>query len=315
MLKIIRMKLIETYIEKKNSHLKFFQIPSEDRIKHKDEMIVLKHDCDDLERRIVKAILSFTLDYDSVFKTLKENDFHYFLKDDVAISRFRLRKSLGRIIGFNESNREKVINGFKDLCREVWEDHLITGEERGRLNSYCNENSIDKTQQFLIEQEIKKGFNDDDFDIEKTIEYYLIEENLDVNQIQKILSREYSREVTLSRLEYLSSHINEKLSSIIDVDEGESKLIKTIHLAENTDVFLFIVNGNLQSSFEFDLGYDNEESFKVIIRKDKYEKSSKDQIIDILADAMTYKMCSDSHNMSKFLEMKPLLKDTLRNVY
>ena len=311
----MRMKLVESYIGKKKEHLAFFNIPSKERLNHKDEMISLKRDCDDLERRIIKAILSYTLDYDSVFKSLSENDFHYFLKDDVGISRFKLRKSLGKIIGFNESAREKVINGFRDLCREVWEDYLITADERQKLNDYCQENSIDKTQQFFIEQEIRQGFSKEGFNIEKTIEYYLVEENLDVNQIQKILSRDYSQEVTLSRIEYLASHINQTLNSSIDLKTGESLLVKTIHLAEGTDIFLFVINGNLQSSFEFDLGYDNEENFKVILRKDTFENSTDNQIIDILSDAMTYKMYSDSNSISKFLELKPLLKESLRKVY
>lgn len=309
------MKLVEEYITKKKKHLEFFTIPSEERLKFKDEMISLKHDCDELERRIIKGILSFVLEYDSTFNQLKDNDFHYFLKDDVGISRFKLRRSLGRIIGFNESSREKVINGFKDLCREVWEDHLITGEERERLNEYCQQNSIDKTQQFVIEQEIKKGFNDDKFNIEKIIEHYLIQENLEVKQIQGILSREYGKEISISRIEYLSSHINEKIVQPLDLDKDETRLIKTIQLAEDSNVYVYVTASRLQSSFDFDLGYDNESSFKIILEKEKYETLSKEGIIDILADAMTYKLCSDSQSLARFLEMKPLLKIKLKEIY
>lgn len=309
------MKLVDEYISKKSKHLEFFNIPSEERLKFKDEMISLKHDCDELERRIIKGILSYVLEYDSTFNQLKDNDFHYFLKDDVGISRFKLRRSLGKIIGFNESSREKVINGFKDLCREVWEDHLITSEERDRLNKYCKENAIDKTQQFVIEQEIKKGFNDDNFNIEKIIEHYLIKENLEVKQIQSILSREYGKEISLSRIEYLSSHINEGIVQPLDLDLDETRLIKTIQFSEETGVFLYVTSSRLQSSFEFDLGYDNESNFKIIIEMKKFKTLLNDRIIDIIADAMTYKLCSDSQNISRFLEMKPLIKQRLEEIY
>ena len=46
---------------------------------------------------------------------------------------------------------EPISLDFKKLCEKVWEDFIITKEERDELNEFCRENLIDKTQQFIIE--------------------------------------------------------------------------------------------------------------------------------------------------------------------
>ena len=87
-----------------------------ERIKHKDKIISLKRDADQLESKIVNGILNYSLDYDRVFKSLSEKNSHLFLKDDVAISRFLMNRSISSSVGFNEENRNKILLDFKELC-------------------------------------------------------------------------------------------------------------------------------------------------------------------------------------------------------
>ena len=148
----------------------------------------------------------------------------------------------------------KVLIDFEELCLKVWEDLIITTEERKKLNDYCSKNLIDKTQQFLIEQKISKKFSDG-FDLLKVIKYYYLNENYNSEKIQTIISKEYKKKVDLKRIESLIEQFNKDLDSQLDLDDGESKLIKTIVFSENLKIYVIVVNGVLTSGYEFDIGY------------------------------------------------------------
>lgn len=314
------MKITNDYILLRSEINNLFRkYKPKERIKHKDKIISLKRDADQLESKIVNGILNYSLDYDRVFKSLSEKNSHLFLKDDVAISRFLMNRSISSSVGFNEENRNKILLDFKELCLKVWEDYIITKEEREELNKFCRENFIDKTQQFIIEQEVSKNFNGG-FDLIKIVNYYFLNENSSDEEIQTILKKEYKKDVEITRIESITTQLGNELSDELDIEQGESKLVKTLHWNEQYSIYIIVVNSLLTSGFEFEIGYKEGEtnSWKIIISKDLFEISDRTRIVDIITDGMCYHINSKSADMFQlkfFLEMKSNIRYKVDQMY
>ena len=311
------MKIIDDYLALKNSHLSFFKnLKPKERIKHSNEIIKLKKDCDALEVKIVNGILNYSLDYNRCLGELKKAGYDDFLKDNVAISRFLMNRQITSSIGYNVEERNKVLIDFEELCLKVWEDLIITTDERKQLNDYCSKNLIDKTQQFLIEQKISKKFSDG-FDLLKVIKYYYLNENYDAEKIQIIISKEYKKNVDLKRIESLIEQFNKDLDNQLDLENGESKLIKTIVFSENLKIYVIIVNGVLTSGYEFDIGYKEGENdnVKIMISKETYDSCDNSRLIGIITDGLCYYINASTMNLNNFLEMKSNIRSHIEKVF
>lgn len=304
------MKITEDYISLKKKHNKLFTSysPSE-RLNHKDEIITLKKEIDFTEGKIINGILNFSIDYDRVKDELSVHGLDLFLKDNVGIGRFLMTRSIRDSVGFNQEKRSEVLEEFRELCKKVWEDYIITKEERKELNQFCKDNFIDKTQQFIIEQEVSKSFNDD-FDLIKIVKHYYLNENLDDDEIHDILKREYKKDVETIRIKVITSQLNGELDDELNLEEGQSKLIKTLHWGESYSIYIIVVNSELTSGFEFEIGYKEGEmnSWKIIISKKLYDNSNRTRIVDVITDGICYHLNSkntgDMFQLKYFLELK-----------
>ena len=315
------MKITNDYIELKNQINKFFtNYKPKERIKHKDKIVKLQKDINTFENKIINGILSYTLDYDRVHDNLSKKDFHHFLNENVEIGRFLMNRSISSSIGFNEEKRNEIILNFKKLCEEAWEDYIITKDERAILNEYCKENYIDKTQQFIIEQEVSSRYNDG-FDLVKIVNHYYLIENLNNKEIQRILIKEYKKEVELRRISSITDKLGDKLIDEFDVESGKSRLIKTLNWNDQISIYIIVVNGNLSSGFDFEIGFKENEtdSWKLIISKTVFDKSNRTRIIDIITDGICYQVNSkqggDMFQLKFFLEMKSNVRARVEELY
>lgn len=308
------MKIVQDYIGLRNKHASYFKDYSADqRIKFKSEIQELKKNCDQIEISIVRGILNYALDFDRCFEELSSQGYGEFLTDNVAISKFRIKQSISKSIGVDEIERYKQIEGFKSLCREVWEDYIITKDERDQLNKYCSNYNIDKTQQYKIETSIREELNEESFDIENIISYYFHEESYSSEEIQNVLRVEYDKEVPLERIAYLIGKLNENVDKQLNLDKGASKIVRTIKINENVSAQLVVVNGNLTTYNEFDIGMpENSISggihFKIIITENKYNEVSEGRLMDIITDAICYETYS---TLEEFLQHKPLIRQEI----
>lgn len=311
------MKIIEEYRLVKNRHSDYFKkFSAKDRLKYSEEIITLKRQIDELELRMVNGILNFTFDYSRIYNDLSKHNLHDFLKDNIAISRFLTNQKVSFSIGYNENKRNQVIEDFKILCEKVWEDYIITPDERNELNDFCKTNFIDKTQQFLIEQEVSKKYTDG-LDLIKIVEFYFLNENLSDEEIKFILEKEYKKKVTLSRITFITSQLNENISKDVVSGDSKSQLIKTINYNDILSIYLIVINGNITSGFEFEIGYvkGEKDSLKIMISKTTYQNSDKTRLIDIVTDGLCYNLCSNSVNLRQFLEQKSIIREVIESSF
>jgi len=314
------MKITKDYISLKKKYNQFFQkYSSPQRLKYRDEIITLKKEIDLSEGKIVNGILNYSIDYDRVNKILEEHGLNIFLKDDIGISRFLMTRSISNSMGFNQGERSKVLKDFRNLCEKAWEDFIITKEERIELNQFCKDNFIDKTQQFIIEQEVSKSYNEE-FDLVKIVKYYFLNENLNDEEIHEILKREYKKDVEVIRIKLITTQLNIELEDDLDIGEGQSKLIKTLHWNDLYSIYIIVVNNQLSSGFEFEIGYKEGEinSWKIIISKSLFENSNRTRIVDIITDGICYHLSantSDLFQLKYFLELKSNVRYQVEQMY
>ena len=263
------MKIIEDYIEIKGKHSDFFKnYNPKQRIKHKDQVIKLKREIDQIETQIINGLLNYRFNYTLVYDQLQASSEHHFLNEDGRIKKFLLDNSIKESIGFNQKNRQDIIKEFRDLCNEVWKDYIITDDERSEANDFCLENKIDRTQQFLIERKVASKYSTD-FDINKIISHYYSIENYTIDEIKTVLSKEYKIEADLERIKIVTNEIDSKLTEEQDPVDGSSTLLKTISFNSNKKVYVIVVD-EIISPYDFELSFKSDEanSFKVFLEKD-----------------------------------------------
>ena len=312
------MKLVEEYKSAKRNHSEYFKkySPSE-RIKYSKEIIKLKTEIDKIESKIISGILRFTFEYNRVFNELSKNELHHFLRDNPEINRFITNQKITAGAGYNENKRSQILSEFRDLCHKAWKDLIITNDERRDLNEFCRENQIDKTQQYIIEQEISRKYTDG-IDLDKVIKDYYIRENQNEESIQQILKREYKKYIELERIKGVISELDSDIISEIDwIEEDKSKLVKTINYLDIITIYLIVINGSIASGFEFEIGFEpgTKKGLKVMISKKTYDSSDKSRLIDLLTDALCYNLCTSDMSLTKFLEIKVHVRQQINRVY
>lgn len=309
------MKIVKNYIDLRNQHASFFtNYNSKERIKHKEKIFDLKKQCDSTEITIVKSIINYAIDYERCFKELKENDMHHFLQDNVAISRFMIKQSISKSLGIDEMERHREIEAFEKLCYDVWDDFIITNEEREMLNNYCVEHHIDQTTQHQIEFKVREKINHSEIDLEKVVYYYAFQEYLTAEEIQNLIEHEYNKEISLKRIEQLIKVNDGKVQNIV-LKEGESKIIREIKINEDITAQLIAVNTHLTSNLEFEIGFPDktmDHDFNIIITNETYNKVDENRLIDIITDAACY---NTYDNLAEFLYHKPLVRQLIEQYY
>lgn len=89
------MKITEEYIELKSNYNDIFKdYSAKERVNKMDEIHSIKKEIDSLEGKIINGIINYSIDYDRCYSELKKCDFHFFLKDSVAISRFLMNRTI-----------------------------------------------------------------------------------------------------------------------------------------------------------------------------------------------------------------------------
>ena len=306
------MKIVEDYIKIKGKHSDFFKnYTPKQRIKHKDQVVKLKREIDQIESQIINGLLSYRFNYSMVYNQLKDKSEHHFLDDDDRIKKFLLDNSIKESIGFDQKNRQDTIKEFEDLCNEVWKDYIITDDEREELNEFCLENKIDRTQQFLIERKVASKYSTD-FDINKIITHYYSFENYTIDEIKTVLSKEYKIEADLERIKIVTNDIDSKLTEEQDPVDGSSTLLKTISFNSNKKVYVIVVD-EITSPYDFELSFKSDEanSFKVFLEKKTVDNNDENRIIDIITDAICYNLTAESSSPADFLSLKPSVRDNV----
>lgn len=303
--------LLDQYIKSKKLHKSFFkEFNSEQRIKFASDIVAIKTQCDTLESRIIRDIINNKLDYYNTFNQLSRESCHQFLKENDEVNKYISSKTISQSLGYDNESRVKVTKGFRDLCIRVWDDCIITEDERKELDDYCKENKIDVITKNLIEESVIKEINKEGFKINEIIEYYFSIEKKEGSQIQQLLLREYKQAVSLERVENYIVELTKSLNSKLELNESND-LLYTLNF-NGVDVYIVAVNGNLSTSKDFDIAYvaNNSQNFKVLITKDTFINESRDGLINIIADAICYKVTS-SGDINQFLEMKTLVKQSV----
>ena len=306
------MKIIDDYITIKKKHADFFKkFKPKQRIKHKNQIVSLKREIDQIESQIINGLLSYRFNYSMVYNQLEKSSDHHFLRDDDRIKKFLLDNSIKESIGFNQKNRKDILDEFENICEEVWKDFIITKEEREELNTFCLENKIDRTQQFLIERKVANKYSSD-FDINKIIKHYYSSENYDVFAIKEVLVKEYKIKIDIKRIELVTKNMDSLLTDSEDPTSGDSKLFKTINFNSNKKVYVIIVD-EITSPFEFELSFRSSESnsFKVFLEKKTVDNNDKSRIIDIITDAICYQITAESNSTADFLRYKPSIRENI----
>jgi hypothetical protein len=272
--------------------------------------VTIKTQCDTLESRIIRDIINNKLDYYNTFNQLSRESCHQFLKENDEVNKYISSKTISQSLGYDNESRVKVTKGFRDLCIRVWDDCIITEGERKELDDYCKENKIDVITKNLIEESVIKEINKEGFKINEIIEYYFSIEKKEGPQIQQLLLREYKQAVSLERVENYIVELTKSLNSKLELNESND-LLYTLNF-NGVDVYIVAVNGNLSTSKDFDIAYvaNNSQNFKVLITKDTFINESRDGLINIIADAICYKVTS-SGDINQFLEMKTLVKQSV----
>ena len=314
------MKIAEDYKLFRRKHSKYFkEYTPDERIKHSSDIINLKTKIDTIESKIISGVLNFTIDYKTIYNKLSEYGIHHFLDKDIAINRFEANQKIALGAGYNANTRSEIISDFKDLCNKVWEDLIITIEERSELNEFCRENQIDRTQQYIIEQEISRKYTDG-IDLDKVIKDYFVKENLKEEIIQKILLKEYKKDVPLKKIKSISSELSHNIIINIDgVNESKSELIKTINYDDIITIYLIKINGTITSRFDFEIGFEpgteKAKALKVMISEKTYSNSDRTRLVDILSDALCYNLCVSENNLTKFLDTKVYVREQIDKLY
>lgn len=309
------MSLVKEYIQNRTKRNSYFRdLDPKERINHSEDLIFLKHRIDEMEGQIIKNILTSTLSYKAVYAQLKNKGFHRFLKKSEKIQSYLSDRLISDSIGFKQDERSWILSQFEKLCHTAWEDYIITEDERESLNHFCHKHNIDRTQQTIIESKIAAKYSSD-INLIEAVEYYFLEENKDVDEIQSILKKEYRINVKKERLESLTNSLQAEIISNPANDQYTSDhLIKTISFGE-VRVYVVNVKNKLSSGYEFEIGFIEGDmlNFKVLVNESTFSQMSTVSQIEVITDAICYKISAQNPTapLKQFLEQKPLVRSNV----
>lgn len=304
------MDLIEKYLDLNEKHSSFFSnYSSSDRMAYANEIITLKRDIDKIESEIISKILSFSIDYTKSYSRLKEHHKEKFLDSNDAIQNFLTNSSVTTSVGYNKTSREAVLEEYQEMCKTYWEDYLITSEERDNLNKFCKENLIDILTQQSIEGKVIRSVNEDNFNIPEIVKYYSLKEGKSIEEIERILKREYRLRVKSERIQSILEELESDDQEINDSNDAIALKVKF----GRTEIIVEL-RDKINSAFQFQIKYISGYSgdFKIFIERSLFKTLDKSELIDLLSDAISYK--SEYESVPAFLELKPKVKSKLRDM-
>jgi len=304
------MEIVEKLKKLKSKHNSFFKdFDPKNRLKKADEIISLKRQIDLIHSEIISSILSFRVDYDIIYNNLKSNNLHKFLDKNEAIQNFSVNNVITNSIGYSRISREAILKEFEDLCLEYWSDFIITSQERKSLNDFCKENSIDILTQQNIEEKIRGGINKSRFNVEEIISFYYLNEGLKLDQILKIIRKEYRLQVPIDKVKSVIDSFNNDLSeSEVRIIDGSNIICKIDF--DPIEIYVKKVD-KLNYLFEFEISFITGTSgnFNILISENTIKNSSKERIIEIITDAICYK--NSNSDIAQFLEMKTRVRNSI----
>lgn len=313
------MKLLDNYISDKKLHSSFFRkYSAKERLSQSEQIISLKTSIDLAEAKIVQAIMNYALDYDMCVEKLAEHNLEAFLLKNSQLVEFLKLQKIYETAHYDENEELEKLIGFETLCKSVWEDYLITEDERIALDNYCKENGIDAVQQRDIEQDVLSKINVKNLDLEEIIGYYLIEETKQSKEILWILEHEYGLNVAESKLNELIEKLDRKKSERLNLNKVD--LVKTLDLEDLNEV-VYIVKCHHEPKSGFDITFfdhpEYNDRFKILIEAKIIDSSSDERIIDIITDAYLYKTFDrkEGNSILKFLQLKPTVRGYIEKSY
>ncbi len=169
---------------------------------------------------------------------------------------------------------------------------------------------IDVLTQQSIETKVIRSVNAENFNIQEIVKYYDLKEGKSVDEIEKILKREYKLRVKQERIE---SIINEYEDLLKNKSERTDDSIALKVQFGKTEIIVQL-REHIRSEFQFEIQYISGYSgdFKVIIERNLFNTFSKMEFIDLLSDAISYK--SEYESVPSFLELKPKIKNRLKEM-
>lgn len=313
----MKQNLLDDYVrEKKERKLFFKKYNAAERVLYSDAMIRNKTQCDILEQKIIDQILNHRMEYHNVFNFLSGFEYHHFLKESDKIKDFLAKKSVRNWVGYDHAERIKITQGYKELCLKVWEDLIITNEEREALDRYCLENKIDVITKKLIEDSVIKTINKSGLNFHDIVKYYYEIEGKSSEQIKDLLLSEYKVTLDLEKINSQIIDLNKKVIDSLNIDD-RSKLIYTLKFGVTCTIYVIGVDKPLRSSMEFDIGYVNTstetDSFKILLSNSTITNETIEGLINIISDAICYKNTIDE-NLNTFLELKTAVKATVKTM-
>lgn len=313
------MKLLDNYISDKKLHSTFFRkYSAKERLSRSDQIISLKTSIDLAEAKIVQAIMNYVLDYDRCLEKLAEHNLEGFLVKNNQLAEFLKLQKIYASAHYDENEELEKLIGFETLCKSVWEDYLITEDERIALDNYCKENGIDAVQQRDIEQDVLSKINVQNLDLEEIIGYYLSKEAKQSKEILWILEHEYGLNVAESKLNELIEKLDQKKSERLNIKKTD--LVKTLAL-EDYDEVVYILKCYHETKSGFDITFFDQPEynnrFKILIESNIIDTSSDERIIDIITDAFLYKTFDrkGGNSILKFLQIKPTVRSYIEKCY
>jgi hypothetical protein len=304
------LDLTEKYIELKRKHSNFFEkYNPEDRIEFKQEIVSIKTEIDKCEAEIVRRVLSLKINYYKVLEILKENNLERFLLQNEALQNYVNNTAISNNLGFNLSEKEDVLDEFRELCKNCWADNIISSDERKQLNLFCKEMRIDIITQQSIEWEIKNNTNKENLDINNIILYYHEIEGKSLEEMSKIFQSEYRLKVSIDKINQflISKDLNNKNEA-----NSDDNIIYKLPFG-GISVYVQKVD-KINSNFNFEISYMEGfgGDFKILIESKTYLNIKEIELIDIIADAISYK--NSFNNVGHFLELKPKIKKRLKSI-
>lgn len=268
----------------------------------------LKKICDFDELKIVNQIYSGELDYEETYNYLLKNKHNDFLIDSYKIKNFLTTRGVTQTLTNFTNEREVVKSNYKELCKSVWLDGIITRYERKQLDDYCRKNKIDSITQDFLEAEVLGELNILDLNFEKIIEFYFLNENLNSKEIQYLIKKDYKQNIDSIKIQNVIEDLqlrkkdlnsSNELISILYVLNFDGKVIQVISTKED-----------LTNSFNFQISWIKNvyNDFRIILKKEIASRNDRTEIIDTVTDAICYKSTRDN-DLSAFLEMKNLVRD------
>lgn len=300
------------YIDYSTNRLKLNQLILENienkNSERQNKITQLKKICDFDELKIVQQIYSGELDYEETYNYLLKNKQTDFLNDSYKIKNFLTTRGVSQSLTNFTNEREIVKTRYKDLCKSVWSDGIVTRHERKQLDDYCKKNKIDSITQDFLEAEILGVLKILDLNFEKIIEFYFLNDNLNSKEIQYLIKKDYKQFIDNLKIENVIEDLRQRKADLDSSKQNTTILYKLKF--DGKEIQVISTKEDLSNSFNFQISWHKNvyDDFKIILKKEIVNRNNITEITDTVTDAICYKSTRDN-DLSSFLEMKTLVRD------